>query len=86
MSKVPWYEQPEARPPDMRDSLEHVAVQEALAELPADHPARRAYSEGLDTIALTHLVRDRRNIAQALSEAYLAGWRRSLARGSGFRP
>jgi hypothetical protein len=58
----------------------------ALQNLPTDHPARLAYSGGLDTIALTHLVREHHEIVEALANAYLAGYRRSLTRWSGFRP
>jgi hypothetical protein len=86
MSKIPWYERPEEKPPDMRDPNEHADVWAALQDLPPDHPARGAYSEGVDTITLTHLVRERPEIVEALTEAYLAGYRRSLARWSRFRP
>jgi hypothetical protein len=87
MSKMPWYERPEEKLPDMRDADEHADVWAALKGLPPDHPARRAYSEGADTITLTHLVRERRDIVEALTEAYLAGYWRSLQRsGRHFRP
>jgi len=84
--KKSWWDEPERRPLDTRDADEHAAVTVALSNLPPDHPARRAYAEGADTVKLTHLVADRRDIIAALTEAYLAGWRRSLARWSGFRP
>lgn len=51
---VPWYERPDAKPPDIRDALEHAAVEEALAVI-------------ADTIALTHLVVDHPEIAEPLS-------------------
>jgi hypothetical protein len=86
MSKIPWYERPGEKLPDMRDADEHADVWAALQGLPHDHSARRAYSEGADTITLTHLVRERREIVEALTEAYLAGYRRSRARWGGFRP
>jgi hypothetical protein len=86
MSKIPWYERPAEKPPDMRDSDEHADVSAALQGLPPDHPARRAYSKGVDTITLTHLVRERPEIVEALTDAFLGGYRRSLARWSGFRP
>src|ERR671910_2753759 len=79
----PWYETAGARkPPDVRDAEEHAAVAAALRDLHADHAARRASAEGADTIKLTHLAADRREIVEALTQAYLAGWRRSLARWS----
>lgn len=89
MAKLPWYAQPETRkrPPDIRHPEEHAAVAAALERLPPDHRARAAYAEGLDTIALTHLVADRPELVVALTEAFLAGYRRSLERwGSHFRP
>jgi hypothetical protein len=69
LSKVPWYEQPDCKPRDMRDHLEHAAVEEALRLLPADHPAHKAYSDGVD-IALTHLIADRPEILKAPTEAF----------------
>jgi hypothetical protein len=84
--KVPWWEQPPRQPADIRDQQEHADVAAALASLPEDHAARRAYAEGLGTIALTHLVREHRVIVEALTEAYLAGNRRALRRSGNFRP
>jgi hypothetical protein len=50
-----------------------------------------AYSTGAreaaDSISLTWLVPERRDIVQALTEANLAAWRRTLERQGGhFRP
>jgi len=87
--KVLWYAEPKAekRPPDMRDPEEHAAVAATLRRLSPDHPAHAAYAEGLDTIALTHLIADQPELVAALTEAFLAGYRRSLKRwGSHFRP
>jgi hypothetical protein len=70
---------------DLRDAEEHAAVTAALEQLPADHPARVAYLDRADTIALTHLVADRPDLVDALKEAYLASHRRLLRSGH-FRP
>jgi hypothetical protein len=44
---------PERRQPaDYRDELEHTEVARILSELPAEHPARVAYSEGADYFQL----------------------------------
>ena len=53
-------------PADYRDDIEHAEVAAALSDLPEDHPARAAYSSGelSDSIALTHLLKDRRDIAE----------------------
>jgi hypothetical protein len=53
---VEWWERPVEKAQDRGDAQEHVAVAAALAGLPADHPARKAYASGADTIALTHVV------------------------------
>lgn len=76
---------------DYRDELEHAEVARVLSELPAEHPARVAYvtgaREAADSISLAHLVGDRADLAEALTEANLASWRRTLARQGGyFRP
>ena len=76
---------------DYRDEIEHAEVARILSELPAEHPARVAYSTGAreaaDSISLTWLVADRRDMVQALTEANLAAYRRTLARQGGyFRP
>jgi hypothetical protein len=43
-----------------------------LAELPTDHPARIAFAEGKDTIALTHLVSDRKDLVKHLIDTVYA--------------
>lgn len=72
-------------PPDTRDAEEHAAIAEILAELPAGHVARIAYEAGADTIRLAHLV-DRRDLAQRLTDAHVAGYNRMLRRHGHFRP
>jgi hypothetical protein len=76
---------------DYRDEQEHAEVACILSELPAEHPARLAYATGAreaaDSISLTWLVADRRDVVQALVDANMAAWRRTLARQGGyFRP
>ena len=71
---------------DMRDAEEHAAVTAALDQLPADHPARVAYLDHADTIALTHLVADRHDLVDALKEAYLKGFGRLMRSAAHFRP
>ncbi|TMC55026.1 MAG: hypothetical protein E6J20_01255 [Chloroflexi bacterium] len=71
---------------DLRDSEEHAAISAALEQLPTDHPARKVFAEGVDTIALTHLVADRPELVEALKEAYLAGCGRLLRSSAHFRP
>jgi len=76
---------------DYRDEVEHAEVARILCELPAEHPARVAYSSGAreasDSISLTWLVAERRDMVQALVDANLAAYRRTLARQGGyFRP
>jgi len=76
---------------DYRDEIEHGEVLRILSELPEEHPARLAYSTGTreaaDSISLSWLVAERRDLVQALVEANLAAWRRTLARQGGyFRP
>lgn len=72
---------------DRRDGVEHAAVQCPLGRA-AGRPSRRiAYADGAGTIALTHLVGDRPDLTGALTEAFLAGYGRSLERsGRHFRP
>jgi hypothetical protein len=73
--------------PNLRDSEERAAVAAALAALPPEHPARRAISDGIGTIALAHLVVDRPELVEGLKEAWLAGYNRMLRRSGGhFRP
>jgi hypothetical protein len=71
---------------DLRDAEEHAVITAALEQLPADHPARVAYLEHADTIALTHLVADRPELVEALKEAYLKGFGRLLRAAGHFRP
>ena len=78
-------------PADYHDEIEHAEVARVLSALPAEHPARVAYASGAreaaDSIGLTHLVADRRDMVQALTEAKMATWRRTLAQQGGyFRP
>lgn len=60
-------------PADYRDDIEHAQVAAALSELPEDHPARLAYCSGAvsDSIALTHLLKERRDLVDRLVAAYL---------------
>jgi hypothetical protein len=76
---------------DYRDDIEHAEVARVLSELPAEHPARVAYLSGAceasDSISLSWLVAERRDIVQALVEANMAAWRRTMTRHGGyFRP
>ncbi len=71
---------------DLRDAEERAAVTAALEQLPADHPARVAYLDHADTIALTHLVADRPELVDALKEAYLMGFGRLMRSAAYFRP
>lgn len=71
---------------DLRDAEERAAVTAALELLPADHPARVAYQDHADTIALTHLVADRPELVEALKEAYLKGFGRLMRSAGHFRP
>jgi hypothetical protein len=73
-------------PADYRDEIEHAEVAAALSELPEDHPARVAYLDYVDTIALTHLVADRPELVEALKKAYIASCGRLLRSGGHFRP
>lgn len=83
---------PERRyPADYRDEIEHAEVAKILSVLPVEHPARVAYATGAreasDSISLSWFVADRRDVVQALTEANLAAYRRTLARQGGyFRP
>lgn len=78
-------------PADYRDELEHAEVARILSELPAEHPARVAYATGAreasDSISLSWLIADRRDMVQALVDVNMAAYRRTLARqGEYFRP
>lgn len=70
--------------PDSRDAQERAAVAAILAELPPDHPARRAHDAGVDTIRLMHLVAERPDLVERLKIARLDAFGRTL--GGGFRP
>ena len=72
-------------PPDFRDDEEKAEVARILSVLPAEHPARVAFAQGRDTIALTHLVGDAELTAKALTKAFLAGANRIMNRGH-FKP
>jgi hypothetical protein len=71
---------------DLRDAEEHAAITAALEQLPADHLAYKAFAEGADTIALTHLVADRPELIEALKDAHLNGFGRLLRSAGHFRP
>jgi hypothetical protein len=76
---------------DYRDEIEHAEVARILSELHAEHPARVADSAGVreaaDSIALTYLVANRRDMVQALVQVVLAANARIYARHGGhFRP
>lgn len=76
---------------DYRDEIEHAEVTRILAELPVEHPARVAYSTGAreaaDSISLSWLVADRRDMVRALVDANMAAYGRMLSRqGAYFRP
>ncbi len=76
---------------DYRDEIEHAAVARILSELPEQHPARVAYATGAreacDSISLSWLVADRRDMVQALVKVVLAANARIYARQGGyFRP
>ena len=70
-------------PADYRDDIEHAEVVAALSELAEAHPARVAYCSAAisDSIALTHLLKDRQDLVDRLVAAYLAHryriWNRS---------
>src|SRR5882762_8319428 len=55
-----------------RDEQADREVAAILAELPADHPARQAFAERRDTIALTHLVAARKDLVKRLVDTYFA--------------
>jgi hypothetical protein len=74
------------KPFDAHDDRERGEIVEILRELPEDHRARLAHREGADAIALTHLVGERQDLVDRLTQAWLAGYRRMLDRSGGFRP
>lgn len=77
---------PDKPPIDARDEVEHAAIREILRELPGDHPAWQAYLGGVDTIKLSHLLVDRRDLVERLTRAFLDGIDRAMRRGSHFKP
>lgn len=60
--------------PDLsgRDEQANAEVAAILAELPADHAARTAFAQGKCTIALTHLLADRKDLNSRLMDSYWA--------------
>lgn len=60
-------------PADYRDEIEHEEVARILSELGANHPARAAYYSGAasDSIALTQLLPDRKDLVELPVAAYL---------------
>lgn len=73
-------------PYDTRDPQERADVATILDQLPEEHPARDAFSRGTGTLELTHLVADRPELVEVLKGAWMAGYRRLLARSQEFRP
>jgi len=55
-----------------RDDQANLEVAAILVELPADHAARVAFAEGKCTIALTHLLADRKDLNARLMDTYWA--------------
>jgi hypothetical protein len=74
------------KPFDAHDDHEREEVLKIVNELPEDHRARLAHRDGADAIALTHLVGERQDLVERLTQAWLAGYRRMLERSAGFRP
>lgn len=72
-------------PADYRDEIEHAEVAAALDALPEDYPARIAYSSGelSDSIALTHLLKDRPDLVERLVAAYMGHSSRIWPEGVG---
>ena len=75
-------------PAAYRDEEEHAEVARILSVLPEGHRARIAYMTGAreaaDSISLSWLVVDRYDIVQALVEANMAAWRRTMSRYGGY--
>jgi len=69
----------------MNDEQERAEVRRILGELPADHPAVKAFQEDADTIRLTYLV-GRDDLVEKLKRAYLDGFGRLMRSSSSFRP
>jgi hypothetical protein len=55
-----------------RDQQANTEVSSARTAAPADHAARVAFEGGKDTIALTHLVTDRKDLVARLMDSYWA--------------
>ncbi len=72
-------------PADYRDEIEHAEVAAVLSQLSYDHPARRAYlaAEASDSIALSHLIRDRPDLVKQLIDEYMGHHGRIWARYGG---
>jgi hypothetical protein len=66
--------------PTIAVNEELLAIATILEKLPSDHPAWMAYRAGAGTMELTQFVADRSEIVEALKEAFLAGYQRSLNR------
>ena len=63
-----------------RDDQANREVAAALASLPRDHLARRAFMRGRATIEITHHLRDRRELADRLMNACWDSYRRKKLR------
>lgn len=85
-NKKPWYEQSAPKFVAYRGAEGQAAVAAALQALPADHAARRAFAEGVDTIALTHLVPGYPEVRDALCAAYIEACGRLLQGRVSFNP
>lgn len=74
-------------PADYRDEIEHQQVAKILAELPPDHIAIYAYCTAArcasDTAGLSHLLVDRMDLVERLTDVYLAGVNRISVNHSG---
>jgi hypothetical protein len=55
-----------------RDEQANAEVAAVLEELPADHPALIAFKRGKDTVSLTHLLADRKDLVARLMNSYWA--------------
>jgi hypothetical protein len=85
-ARKPWYEQPEPKFVRRRSAEEYAAVAAAVELLPTDHPARKAFAEGVDTIALTHLCSGYPDVIEALCTTYIEGCGRLLQHRATFTP
>jgi hypothetical protein len=77
---------PTPPPFDAHDDQERAEIRAALQELPSDHKAWKALEEGVDAVALTHLVDNRQDLIDRLTQAWLAGYGRMLRSTQNFRP